>query len=262
MPLGLLPGTPLREGARNELRFWLMQMGLKAKTQDVSGWKLRTQRPYDDQFEPSRKNFTGLTSPFRQEFSRWRMAWVQNSWFEAGDAEFYYSLVRRQRPSLIIEVGAGWCTRFALEALRRNGRGRLLAIDPDARSAIPAAARRLCQRFEDTDPGEFAALQPGDILFIDSSHTGEEARRHTQLLERLPPGVFIHHHDVCYPYEPLYDEEGVILDYYHAQGWRYRIVCGLAFAVWQSREECAAAVPSLRWNPQRSPRSLWVEKTR
>jgi hypothetical protein len=259
--LGFPPGTPFGEAFRAEVRFWLTNLRLRTRMQDVTPWRLRCDRPYDRLFERGLDNFASITTPFRPEFSRWRTSCLQNGYFDAGDAEFYYSMVRRHQPARILEVGAGWSTRFATSALRRNRRGQLTVIDPEPRCPLPPGVRHLCQRFEDTDPQEFAALQPGDILFIDSSHTAEEARLHTQLLERLPAGVFIHHHDICYPYLPMYDEEPVVLDFYHTHPSRYRVLCGLVYATWQSRERCAVAVPSLRWNPYRSPRSFWAEKT-
>lgn len=260
MPLGFLPGAPLREALRMEIRFWLMHTGLRWKLQDVSPWRLRRERPYESLFVPSLDNFVALTTPFQKEFSRWRLPWVQNGWFDAGDAEFYYSMVRRCRPSFIVEVGAGWSTRFALAALRKNGYGQVIAIDPSPRGALPPEVQHRVQRFQDADPQLFAALRPGDILFIDSSHTAQEARLHTELVARLPAGVFIHHHDVIYPYEPMYDEEPVVLEYYAAHSETFRLLCGLVYATWKSRARCADAVPSLRWNPLRSPRSFWVEK--
>ena len=50
----------------------------------------------------------------------------------------------------------------------------------------------------------FDELKAGDLLFIDSSHTlklgSELARIYLDIIPDLPPGVFIHIHDIYLPY--------------------------------------------------------------
>jgi hypothetical protein len=46
--------------------------------------------------------------------------YVRNGSFEAGDAELYYSVVRKTKPRRIIEVGSGFSTLVAIEGILRN----------------------------------------------------------------------------------------------------------------------------------------------
>ena len=51
----------------------------------------------------------------------------------------------------------------------------------------------------------FAALEGGDILFIDSTHvlkTGSDVvRLYNEIVPRLNAGVIVHIHDIFYPFE-------------------------------------------------------------
>src|SRR5215211_7782825 len=52
---------------------------------------------------------------------------------------------------------------------------------------------------------QLAALEPGDLLFVDSTHTvrpnSEVNLIVLEVLPRLPPGVFVHFHDIYFPYD-------------------------------------------------------------
>jgi hypothetical protein len=58
----------------------------------------------------------------------------------------------------------------------------------------------------------FTALEAGDVLFIDTSHTvklgGEVVHLFLEVLPRLAPGVVVHVHDIALPYE--YDRRFVV----------------------------------------------------
>jgi hypothetical protein len=55
------------------------------------------------------------------------------------------------------------------------------------------------------DPSVFAALGPGDILFIDSTHVCKPGSDVEFLFSRVLPalaaGVYVHVHDIFYPFE-------------------------------------------------------------
>ena len=107
----------------------------------------------------------------------------------------------------------------------------------------------------------FDQLERGDILFIDSSHTAEEAAFHVnRILPRLRSGVLIHHHDVLYPYRPTYPEEDIILDFYARTPGAYRVLCGLAYIRNRHAALLKHRLPSFAWQDQRAPGSLWVQK--
>jgi hypothetical protein len=73
-------------------------------------------------------------------------------------------------------------------------------------------------RLQDLDPDFFLQLEPNDILFIDSTHVSKVNSDVNciffEILPRLKSGVFIHFHDVFYPFE--YVKEWV----YEGRAWQ------------------------------------------
>src|SRR2546421_946944 len=224
---------------------------------------LRESLTYDDLFSESARFFESVVGPLQREVkSEFRLLGkIYNEEFSSGDAEFYHSMIRHLRPNRVIEIGAGHSTWFAARALRLNVRGSLLAIDPAPRRALPRAVSHIRSKVEDVQLEVFDKLGEGDVLFIDSSHTAEEATYHVKtILPRLRSGVVIHHHDVSYPYRPIFPEEDVILDFYARSPAAYRVLCGLAYVRCRHDELLKRRVPSFAWHDQRAPGSLWVQK--
>lgn len=60
----------------------------------------------------------------------------KNGQFTCSDAMAYYAYVRRIRPKTIVEIGSGFSSLIALEALDKNGTGRLYCIEPFPRPFI------------------------------------------------------------------------------------------------------------------------------
>ena len=59
-----------------------------------------------------------------------------NTHFSFTDAIAYYAMVRRLRPRRIVEIGSGSSTLVADAAIRRNGLGEIICIDPYIRPSI------------------------------------------------------------------------------------------------------------------------------
>lgn len=126
-------------------------------------------------------------------------------WFPTLDAVAAYMLVRQYGPKRIVEVGSGHSTRFLARAVQ-DARlpTEITAIDPQPRAALTGLAVRFHNAILQTaDPAIFAALEPGDILFIDSSHIlmpGTDVDwLFNRVLPALPPGVLLHIHDIFLP---------------------------------------------------------------
>ncbi len=209
--------------------------------------------------------FERTVAPVVSEF-RWFLGRIYNGAFESVDAELYYAVLRRHRPRTVIEVGSGNSAHFAHDALRANGAGRLVCIDPSPRRSLPKGVRHLAQRVEDVDPALFEELGENDVLFIDSSHTTAEARFHvTDLLPKLAPGVVVHHHDVVWPYaryfwnDPeTYGEPDVLFDFYARERERFEVLGGAAWIRYRNPSLLGRLVKSYRWMPERVPGSVWT----
>lgn len=80
----------------------------------------------------------------------------------------------------------------------------ITAIDPQPRAALTGLNVRFHNAIMQTaDPAIFAALEAGDILFIDSSHIlmpGTDVDwLFNRVLPALPRGVLVHIHDIFLP---------------------------------------------------------------
>ncbi len=131
-----------------------------------------------------------------------------NAFFSGFDAVVYYSLIRHLQPNRVIEIGGGYSTRIAAQAMARNAKGRLTCIEPypEARLLDGSLNLELIQkRVEEINVDFFNCLDANDILFIDSSHTvkfgSDVCYEFLELLPRLRPGVWIHVHDIFFPHD-------------------------------------------------------------
>jgi len=228
---------------------------------------MRNFADYESLFEASEGNFEAIITPYISEFT-WFVGRVYNSAFVSIDPELYYSMVRRYNPHLIIEIGSGHSTHFATDAIRVNKTGHIISIDPEPRRSLPKSVEHIRAKAEDISTDIFATLGENDILFIDSSHTTEEARYHCQqILPNLGRGVIVHHHDFTYPYDIYYlddpvafAEPDVLLDFYTANKDSFEIVVSASYVRFRNPDLVNRLIRSYRWNPRRVPGSLWVRK--
>jgi hypothetical protein len=126
-------------------------------------------------------------------------------WFPRLDAAAAYAMLRLHAPGLVVEVGSGHSTRFMARAARDGGLPtRIVCIDPAPRAAIRTLpVEHVPAVLADADPGLFAQIGPGDVLFVDSSHIAmpgtDVDRLLLDVLPRLPRGALLHVHDVLLP---------------------------------------------------------------
>ena len=200
-----------------------------------------------------------------------RFAW-ENDAFPAGDALAYYGIVRRLEPRRVVEVGAGWSSLVLGRAVAANERPcEVTLIDPEPRWAVlgelPPAWSFVESPVQFTDLGIFESLEAGDVLFYDGSHcvrtAGDVNWIFFEVLPRLAPGVWIHVHDLGWPWD--YPAQWVLDDglswneEYFVQAFLmgnadYRVRLAVSMLASLRRD----AVEDLR--PEFSGGSLWIEK--
>ncbi|HET7286387.1 MAG TPA: class I SAM-dependent methyltransferase [Pyrinomonadaceae bacterium] len=156
-----------------------------------------------------------------------------NVFFSGFDAAVYYALIRHLQPQRVIEIGGGYSTQIANNALAHNGKGRLTCIEPypEARLIDANLNIELIQnRVEQIDVDFFSCLEANDILFIDSSHAvkfgSDVCYEFLEVLPHLNPGVWIHVHDIFFPHD--YPAEW-LLDRRMALNEQYLLEAFLAF---------------------------------
>jgi len=130
-----------------------------------------------------------------------------NEMFSHSDALAYYCFIRHYQPKTIVEVGGGFSTLIALEALQRNGLGRVICVEPYPRPFLQTNPRlTLIQREAQTIPAaDFKDwLTDSDFLFLDSTHTVKTGSDCTHLYLRVLPhiqhNILVHSHDVFLPF--------------------------------------------------------------
>jgi hypothetical protein len=133
-------------------------------------------------------------------------AWL-NTWFPPLDGMALYALLVKYDPARFIEVGSGTSTKFARMAVADSKlRTTLTSIDPQPRARIDSLCDAVVRKkLEDCDLALFDQLEPGDFLFLDSSHrtfqNSDVTVAFLDILPRLKPGVVVHVHDIYLPYD-------------------------------------------------------------
>ena len=212
-------------------------------------------------FKESVARFRDFCLPFREEYAAWPEERSYNGWFEAGDFELYYAVVRSLKPKRIVEIGSGYSTYAALDACARNGHGQIICIDPQPRAVLPAEVQLMKMPIEEVPRSVFDALESGDIVFIDSSHTAEETLYHCLLLDQLPSGVVVQHHDCLYPRPPVFPEETMLMHYYRIRQSFWQGLVSNAIARQDlGPVEYGGIIPAYVRNTERIPGSIYTQK--
>jgi predicted O-methyltransferase YrrM len=152
--------------------------------------------------------------PFSAEPSAERRYCFENNFFSYSDALFLYCMIRFAQPRRIIEIGSGFSSFVMLDTneLFFDNRIRLMFIEPyddrlrsRLRDKDLEAVEIISKRVQEVELTQFDELSAGDILFVDSSHVarvGSDVNHILfEILPRLAQGVFVHFHDMFYPFE-------------------------------------------------------------
>lgn len=152
--------------------------------------------------------------PFASEKSAALRYFYENPAFGHCDAIILHCMIRLLKPKRIIEAGSGYssCVTLDTNELFFGGDIETTFIEPYPellfsliKEEDKAKVRTIPHRLQDVDLAEFEALQANDILFIDSTHVSKIDSDVNyiffQILPRLSQGVFVHFHDIPYPFE-------------------------------------------------------------
>ena len=197
--------------------------------------------------------------------------WHQ-TWFPRLDGASTYTIVRKQRPSKIIEIGSGHSTRFMAQAIKDEGLNtELISIDPEPRASISELEVRSEKiTLDKVDMSIFETLKENDILFIDSSHIMMPGTDVDFLFNRIFPiisaGTLIHIHDIFLPHDyPLewswrnYNEQqavGTLI-----QGGNFEIIFSSQYTLTNFTKELFQSPISQIHLPKNSyETSLWLKK--
>lgn len=138
----------------------------------------------------------------------------ENDTFSYDDAPVLHYMLRQIQPARIIEIGCGHSSACMLDTCEQylDERTKFTFIDVDCknlRSVLKESDILKCNILEkpiqEVDLGIFKSLLANDLLFIDSSHvikTGSDLNTiYFKILPLLNSGVYIHIHDIRYPFQ-------------------------------------------------------------
>lgn len=173
-----------------------------------------------------------------------------NPIFTGADAMAYYCYVRKQKPASILEIGSGYSSLVAREALKANGRGMLHCIEPYPRPFMRALPDiDLITKPAQEITGEFVndMLKDGDILFIDSTHTvkaGSDCLHiYLRLLPKIRRNIHVQVHDIHLPFamprramleKQIHWTEQYLLMAFLLDNPKARILFGVRYHLWRN----------------------------
>lgn len=152
--------------------------------------------------------------PFFDEKNDKFYYFFKNQAFSYGDGSIFHAMLRLHQPRRLIEVGSGYSSACAVDTIDHflDGDVQLTFIEPYPQLLINLLGEeRLVNCMinsvdvQQVDPELFESLESGDFLFIDSTHvmkTGSDVCHELfNVLPNLKSGVFIHFHDIFWPFE-------------------------------------------------------------
>lgn len=203
---------------------------------------------------------------------------LNNPSFSSGDAEYWYQLIRKTKPSRIFEIGSGHSTLMASRAVRRNREDdanyqcRHVCIEPYEMPWLERTGVEVVrQKVEELPAAFFSELAGNDILFIDSSHVirpqGDVLFEFLELLPTLSQGVIVHVHDIFsprnYPSQWLEGQvrfwnEQYLLEAFLSHNKTWKIIGALNYLHHNYYDELKSVAPFL--SPEREPGSFYMQK--
>lgn len=152
--------------------------------------------------------------PYRDEPVEGFRYYFKRGWFSYSDAIFLHCMLRHFGIHNVVEVGSGVSSSVMLDTFEHFGSDEytLTFVEPypeRLKSLVDTDGNERVTLFEmpvQQAPLEiFEKLSPGDLLFVDSSHVmkcrSDLQHIFNNILPRIQPGVFVHFHDIFFPFE-------------------------------------------------------------
>lgn len=204
--------------------------------------------------------------------------YINNPAFASGDAEYFYNLIRLKKPSKIFEIGSGYSTLLAMQAVKKNLEEnpsytcKHVCVEPYEMPWLEKTGVTVIrERVEKVDKALFLELSENDILFIDSSHIirpqGDVLYEYLELLPNLNKGVIVHIHDIFSPRDYLkqwiVDEvkfwnEQYLLEAFLTGNREWKVIGALNYLHHSYFDKLKQTCPFL--TKEREPGSFYIQK--
>jgi predicted O-methyltransferase YrrM len=215
--------------------------------------------------------------PWKKQSGNVPSYYYENRSFEEGDADLYYLMIRNKKPKKIIEIGSGFSTLIALKAIAANkAEGfitELTCIEPYEFSWLEELenVKVVRKKVEEIEAAFFSALEPGDFLFVDSSHIirpeNDVLHEYFEIIPALKKGVIIHIHDIFTPRHytqswlteelRLWNEQ-YLLEAFLSYNNSFRIIFSLNHLKNSYFDVTSSVLKAINMRSQ--PASFWIEK--
>lgn len=225
-------------------------------------------------------NYQGELSEIPLEKEKELSFFFNNPSLGPGDAEYFYCMIRHFKPGRIIEIGSGYSTLMAKEAIENNKRedplyiSEQICIEPYEMPWLEKTGVQVIRKLvEDVEVSFFLSLRKNDILFIDSSHMirpqGDVLYEFLEILPSLNPGVVIHVHDIFSPKDytkrhivddVLFWNEQYLLEAFLSCNNEFAIIGAVNYLKTHFPDKLKAKMPILRNHPDHLPGSFWIRK--
>jgi hypothetical protein len=155
-----------------------------------------------------------VDQPFTAQPTKGNRYHFENPMYSYSDALLLHCMLRHLKPRRVIEIGSGYSSAVTLDTneLFLGGQVQCTFIEP-----YPAVLHSLLKPtdlpttevlpvpLQEVELSLFHDLKANDVLFVDSTHVskiGSDVNRiFFEILPELRPGVFIHFHDIFFPFE-------------------------------------------------------------
>jgi hypothetical protein len=223
-------------------------------------------------------NYSDEIKDLSQEQTDELSFYLNNPSFQSGDAEFLYQLIRFKKPKRIFEIGSGYSTLMARDAIRKNKEEdagyecKHVCIEPYEMPWLEKSGvivRR--DKVEDVSMSFFSELSEDDLLFIDSSHMirpdGDVLFEFLELLPQLSKGVIVHVHDIFTPRnyldswlreDVLFWNEQYLLEAFLSNNDSWKVIGALNYLHHNQFGELIKVCPYL--SKDRDPGSFYIQK--
>jgi hypothetical protein len=185
------------------------------------------------------------------------------------EAEVLFAFVASKKPRRVMQIGCGVSTaviRMAAEAVGHTP--EIVCIEPYPSPYLRDAERNgairlIAEPAQRVDFREIAALGADDLLFVDSTHAvkpGSEVNYLIhEVLPRLGDGVWVHFHDIYFPYDYtrgildsdlFFPQESTLLYAFLSGHERYRLEVSLSMIHYAAADTLQRLIPRYQPNDQ------------
>lgn len=211
-------------------------------------------------------------SGFKREYS------YVDGQFNAGDAEYLYSIIRKFRPKRMIEIGCGDSTLLAELAIKKNKEEESqyncehICIEPFEQPWLEEIGIKVIrEKVENVNIEIFKSLGTNDLLFIDSSHMirpqGDVLFEYLELLPQINSGVIVHIHDIFSPKDYMKEwfgekfwNEQYLLEAFLTHNNQFRIIGALHYLSHKYKAKFEEKCPIFKDFPTNGPGSFYIIK--